>query len=465
MKAVGAHAGRSTCREEKRRQQEEKGGEARLHSMVVKPARSSCYTSSMEPLWVALLALLTCAAGGWIGLLKGRLQARESAQTEAHAAQAREDELQQQFISIDKQLAAAIAREEVLRATYEAEKRTAEELRKEMQVNFKAIAGDALKDNSQSLLERTELQLKPFQDQLKELAKQTRELEEARGKAQGALKHQLHDLQESTRELRVKSESLTVALRGSSQARGQWGENVLQRVFELAGMTEGMHFRTQVTLEDRSRPDFLVLLPGGDAIPVDSKVPMAAYLDAQAEQDPVRKKELLAQHAQDLRGHVRTLERKDYSANVEGNVDFTVMFLPGDHLLEAAYQANPRLQEEAMEKKVLLATPVTLLALLRTVSLYWQQEKLAKNAAEIAKLAKEYHGRVRVFSEHFAKTGAGLTTAVKAFNSAVSSYNSRVLPKGKRLEDLADIDDSKAIDDPKPIELEARSDLSLPNPD
>lgn len=419
----------------------------------------------MEPLFVALLALVAFAVGGWVGLLMGRLKARESAQTEAEAAQANATELQSQIIEVDKQLAAAEAREEVLRATYEAEKRTAEELRKDMQVNFKAIAGDALKDNSRSLLERTELHLKPFQEQLKDLSKQTRDLEEARGKAQGALKHQLHDLQESTRELRIKSESLTTALRGSSQARGQWGENVLQRVFELAGMTEGMHFRTQVTTSDGQRPDFLVLLPGGDAIPVDSKVPMAAFLDAQAEQDPSRKKELLNQHAQDLRTHVRALERKDYASSVEGNVDFTVLFLPGDHLLEAAYQANPRLQEESMEKKVLLATPVTLLALLRTVSLYWQQEKLARNAAEIASLAKEYHGRVRTFTEHLSKTGSGLTSAVKAFNSAVGSYNRKVLPQGKKLEGLADIDGQKAIEDPKPIDLDTRSDLSLPNRD
>ncbi|MDA0667964.1 MAG: DNA recombination protein RmuC [Planctomycetota bacterium] len=423
----------------------------------------------MEPLFVALLALAALALGGWVGLVMGRLKAREQAYTEAVtesvAAQTREAGLQAQIIDIDKQLAAAVAREEVLRATFEAEKRTAEELRKEMQVNFKAIAGDALKDNSQSLLERTELHLKPFHDQLKDLSKQTRELEEARGKAQGALKHQLHDLQESTRELRIKSESLTTALRGSSQARGQWGENVLQRVFELAGMTEGMHFRTQVTTADGLRPDFLVLLPGGDAIPVDSKVPMAAFLDAQAEPDPIRKKALLAQHAQDLRSHVRALERKDYSSSVEGSVDFTVLFLPGDHLLEAAYQANPRLQEESMEKKILLATPVTLLALLRTVSLYWQQEKLARNAAEIASLAKEYHGRVRTFTEHLSKTGSGLTSAVKAFNSAVGSYNHKILPQGKRLEELADIDPKRAIEDPKPIETEARSDLSLPNLD
>ncbi|MFK5957134.1 MAG: DNA recombination protein RmuC, partial [Planctomycetota bacterium] len=391
----------------------------------------------MEPLFVVILALVTFAIGAWVGLLIGRLKAHKAAQTEANLGQTRESDLRQQAIDLDKQLAAALAKEEVLRATYEAEKRTTEELRQEMQVNFKAIAGDALKDNSKSLLERTELQLKPFQEQLKDLAKQTRELEEARGKAQGALKHQLQDLQESTHALRLKSESLTVALRGSSQARGQWGENVLQKVFELAGMTEGMHFRTQVTTSDGQRPDFLVMLPGGDAIPVDSKVPMAAYLDAQAEQDPTRKKELLVQHAQDLRTHVRALQRKDYAASVEGNVDFTVMFLPGDHLLEAAYQANPQLQEEAMEKKILLTTPVTLLALLRTVALYWQQEKLAKNAAEIASLAKEYHARVSKFTEHMSKTGSGLNTAVKAFNSAVRSYNSRVLPQGKRLEDLA----------------------------
>jgi DNA recombination protein RmuC len=223
-----------------------------------------------------------------------------------------------------------------------------------------------------------------------------------------------------------------------------------------------MHYRTQETTRDGQRPDFLVLLPGGDAIPVDSKVPMAAFLDAQAEQDPARRKQLLTQHAQDLRGHVRTLEKKDYSASVEGEIDFTVMFLPGDHLLEAAYQVAPDLQEDAMQRKVLIATPVTLLALLRTVSLYWQQEKLARNAKDIVEVARTYHERMRVFTDHLSKAGSGLNTAVKAYNAAVGSFNRKVLPQGRRLEDMADVDPRKTLDAPEELATEPRTDLQQP---
>ncbi len=414
----------------------------------------------MEALSV-FAVLLALVMGYGLGSRLSRLRQAQKGQEELLQLQRQEAELLERLAQTEKELAAAQARAETILATHEAEKRTAEQLREELKNHFQALANQALQDNSKSLLERADLQLKPLQEQLKSLGEETRKMQEERDRAEGALKQQLKELQESTKDLRLKSESLTGALRGSSQARGQWGENVLQRVFELAGMTEGMHYRCQQTTEDGQRPDFLVLLPGGDAIPVDSKVPMAAFLYAQAESDPARRKELLHQHALDLRAHVRTLERKDYSAGVTGDIDFTVLFLPGDHLLDAAYQAMPQLQEEAMAKKVLIATPVTLLALLRTVSLYWKQEKLARNAARIADLAKVYHHRVRSFTEHFAKAGKGLNSAVKAFNDAVGSYNRNVLPQGRRLEDLADIEPSKAIDEPAPVVLEARQDLPI----
>lgn len=406
-----------------------------------------------------VFVFLGLLVGVAFGVLFSMQKARALAAAERNAAATREAEMVAHLTEVQRDLAASEARLETLRATHEAEKKTTEELRRELRDSFHALAGQALKDNSASLLQKTELQLKPFQEQLKSLSEQTRELEQQRGKAQGALKQQLDDLLSSTKDLRLKSESLSVALRGSSQARGQWGENVVARVFELAGMTEGMHFRTQETTRDGQRPDFLVLLPGGDAIPVDSKVPMAAFLDAQAEQDPARRKELLARHAQDLRGHVRALEKKDYSASVEGEIDFTVMFLPGDHLLEAAYQVAPDLQEDAMRRKVLIATPVTLLALLRTVALYWQQEKLARNAKDIVAVAREYHDRMRVFTEHLSKAGSGLTSAVKSYNAAVGSFNRKVLPQGRRLEDMADVDAGRILKAPEELHLEPRQDL------
>lgn len=410
-----------------------------------------------------LLVLVGLVFGLGVGIVIANLRGRVLAKEDLLAASTREAELVARLTEVDRDLAASEARLETLRATHETEKKTSEELRRELRDSFQALAGQALKDNSSSLLEKTELQLKPFQEQLKTLAEQTRELEQQRGKAQGALKQQLDDLLSSTKDLRLKSESLSVALRGSSQARGQWGENVVARVFELAGMTEGMHYRTQETTRDGQRPDFLVLLPGGDAIPVDSKVPMAAFLDAQAEQDPARRKKMLVQHAQALRGHVRALEKKDYSSSVEGEIDFTVMFLPGDHLLEAAYQVAPDLQEDAMARGVLIATPVTLLALLRTVALYWQQEKLARNAKEIVAVAREYHGRMKVFTDHLSKAGNGLNTAVKAYNSAVGSFNRKVLPQGRRLEDMADVDPRKVLEAPEELHLEPRADLPTSN--
>jgi len=233
---------------------------------------------------------------------------------------------------------------------------------------------------------------------------------------------------------------------------------VLARVFELAGMTEGVHFKPQSQIEGGLRPDYQVLLPGGTAIPVDAKVPMAAFLDAQGEADPARRSTLLEQHSRDLRGHVKALGKKDYAGSMDGEIDFTVMFLPGDHLLEAAFHSAPHLQEDAMEHGVLIATPVTLLALLKTVAIYWQQDKLARNAQQIADVAKEYHKRMRTFAGHFEKTGNGLKAAVKAYNNSVGSYLKQVAPQGRRLEDMADIAPNRVITEPQELEQEPRED-------
>lgn len=186
---------------------------------------------------------------------------------------------------------------------------------------------------------------------------------------------------------------------------------------------------------------------------------MAAFLDAQKEADPARRRAFLEQHARDLRGHVTTLSRKDYAANMAGEIDFTVMFLPGDHLLEAAFHTAPHLQEEAMEHGILLATPVTLLALLKTVAIYWKQDKLARDAQQIADVAKEYHKRMRTFVGHLEKTGDGLKAATKAYNKAVGSYSKQVQPQGRRLEEMTGVAPNRLIEEPLPIEEEPREDL------
>ena len=336
---------------------------------------------------------------------------------------------------------------------------TADKLKLEINNSFKAMAADALNANSKQFSDKTELQLQPLKEQLDKLAKETRTLEETRQQSRGQLSEQLNKLQLATTSLQMKSESLSTALRGSSQARGQWGETVLERILELAGMTKDIHFTVQRSVGDGLRPDFQILLPGGDVIPVDSKVPMAAYLDAQKEEDTTVRAQLLKQHTADVMKHVKDLAKKDYAKNVAGEIDFTVMFLPGDHLLSATFEHDQHLQEKAMEARVLIATPVTMMALLRTVDLYWQQEKIAKNAVEIADTAKEYHERMKVFTEHMNKVGKGLKSSVDSYNKAIGSYNKNVLPQGRRVEQLSAASSAKQLEEPKSLELNVREDI------
>ena len=336
---------------------------------------------------------------------------------------------------------------------------TADKLKLEINNSFKAMAADVLNANSKQFSDKTELQLQPLKEQLDKLAKETRTLEETRQQSRGQLSEQLNKLQLATTNLQMKSESLSTALRGSSQARGQWGETVLERILELAGMTKDIHFTVQRSVGDGLRPDFQILLPGGDVIPVDSKVPMAAYLDAQKEEDTTVRAQLLKQHTADVMKHVKDLAKKDYAKNVAGEIDFTVMFLPGDHLLSATFEHDQHLQEKAMEARVLIATPVTMMALLRTVDLYWQQEKIAKNAVEIADTAKEYHERMKVFTEHMNKVGKGLKSSVDSYNKAIGSYNKNVLPLGRRVEQLSAASSAKQLEEPKSLELNVREDI------
>jgi len=336
---------------------------------------------------------------------------------------------------------------------------TADKLKLEINNSFKAMAADVLNANSKQFSDKTELQLQPLKEQLDKLAKETRTLEETRQQSRGQLSEQLNKLQLATTSLQMKSESLSTALRGSSQARGQWGETVLERILELAGMTKDIHFTVQRSVGDGLRPDFQILLPGGDVIPVDSKVPMAAYLDAQKEEDTTVRAQLLKQHTADVMKHVKDLAKKDYAKNVAGEIDFTVMFLPGDHLLSATFEHDQHLQEKAMEARVLIATPVTMMALLRTVDLYWQQEKIAKNAVEIADTAKEYHERMKVFTEHMNKVGKGLKSSVDSYNKAIGSYNKNVLPQGRRVEQLSAASSAKQLEEPKSLELNVREDI------
>jgi DNA recombination protein RmuC len=261
-------------------------------------------------------------------------------------------------------------------------------------------------------------------------------MEEKRAKAYGSLHKELEGLRDSTRTLQEQSSQLTTALRGSSQARGRYGELLLRNVVEMAGMTEHCDFIEQETTETGQRPDVVVKLPPKGLIPIDAKCPMSAFLDAVAADDPKTRDALFLKHSKDLREKVRELKKADYASQLDGEIDFTVMFLPGDDLLAAAFKYDPDLQEYAINNRVLIATPVTLVALLRTVGVYWRQHDLAQGAKEIQHWAEELHKRVATFVGHFAAIGKHLGQAQESYNQAIGSYERRVRPAGQKLEQL-----------------------------
>lgn len=332
--------------------------------------------------------------------------------------------------------------------------------KKEMERTFTALSSKALESSNKSFLERANERMKPVSDQLTRLEKATQEMEKNRQEAYGSLRTQLGVLHEATESYRVQSERLSTALTGSSQARGRIGEVVLRNIAEFAGMTRHCDFHEQGADSSGQRPDMVVRVPDGGEIPVDAKFPLAAYDRANETDDPEERARQLAQHARDLKAHVNELARRDYSEFTKGDVDFTVLFLPGDHLLAAAFDADADLQTMAFEKRVLITTPVTFVALLRTVGLYWRQHQLAENAQEIATEAKELMGRLGKFIEHFSKVGKGLSQALGAYNNAVGSYERRILPSGRRVAELqalpAEMPEIHAIEgEVRPVEVPA----------
>jgi DNA recombination protein RmuC len=308
--------------------------------------------------------------------------------------------------------------------------------KEEMEKTFQALSSRVLETSNKSFLERATERMKPIGDQLQRLEKATQDLEKGRKEAYGSLKEQIGSLNKATESYRTQAQSLSEALRGSSQARGRIGEMVLRNIAEFAGMTRYCDFEEQGANADGRRPDMVVKVPDGGAIPVDAKFPLAAFDRAMATQDGKERAAHLLQHAKDLRIHVQEMAKRDYSQYTKGDTDFTVLFLPGDHLLAAAFEAMPQLQEEAFDKRILITTPVTLVALLRTVSLYWRQHQMAENAQEIATEAHELMSRLGVFMKHFSKVGKNLGTAVGAFNDAVGSYERRILPTGRKVAEL-----------------------------
>lgn len=313
-----------------------------------------------------------------------------------------------------------------------------EDAREQFKNAFKALATDELQSRSAQLKTTAKEELTgvvgPLKEELSKLDRQVRELEAKREGAYSSLGTQLQGLHQLQDSLRQQTTTLAQALK-SPTIRGRWGEVHLRRLVELSGMARHVDFSEQEST-DAGRPDMVIRLPENGIVPVDSKVPLDAFLKAMEVEDEEARRQLLAEHAKAFRGRIRELAQRAYWEQFERIPEVVVMFVPVEASLSAAFQSDRDLFEYAFQNKVLVTSPIALFALLRSIAFGWQQQQVAENAAEIAAQGKSLYERVLTFVGHIAGVGRTLEASVKKYNEAVGSLDTRVLPAARRLRDL-----------------------------
>jgi DNA recombination protein RmuC len=359
----------------------------------------------------------------------------------------------------------------ILEAKVEAQAISLEEVKKAMVDTFKSAASDALVQNNKQFMDLAKSQLethvkeaegnlderksaiaemlKPVKESIDSYKKRIEELEKGSEKTFGQVTEMLSNIQTTNASLQKETGALVNALR-NPRVRGKWGEIGLKRVVEFSGLSAHCDFFEQVYTEGEDsvlKPDMIINLPGNSHVVVDSKLPLDAYLQALETDDETSRNLLFAKYAKDLRDHVNKLSRKQYWSQFENTPDFVVLYMEVESALNVALMTDKMLLQDAMNNKIILTTPTTLIVVLKSVAMSWQQHSITENALEIMGAANDFYDRVKVFSEHLDRVGGGLKSALKGYNDAVGSWEGRVIPAGRKLEQLKAIDSKNSLTD------------------
>jgi DNA recombination protein RmuC len=387
--------------------------------------------------------------------------------------------LRQKLGEAEKDAAGLTAQLEASRQNLAEQRRLLEEAHQQLKQAFASVSAEALAKNSETFLQlagqrfetlstkatgsleekkaQIEGLLKPVRELLNTYQQRLGEIEKSRGEAYSGLREQIGMLAESHRSLSTQTTQLVTAL-SRPQSRGRWGEIALRRLVELAGMTNYCDFDEQVSSsgeDGRLRPDMVVNLPGGRQVVIDSKAVFPAFQEACSAADEATRRQLLLRHSQQVRNHAKELCSKGYWQRFKTCPEFVVMFIPGEAFLYAAVEHDQSLLEECLESKVILATPTTLLALLRAIEFGWRQEAISENAEEIRTLGKELYDRIVTMAGHFQKLGGSIDMVVRSYNQAIGSVESRVMVTARKMGELGARSD-KELPELSPVDKQPR---------